>query len=214
MHRVQRSKSKPAFIFTLFLIILCCVNTTPALADDGPHRTKAIQVDYPEHYWWLVRESDNLVECELAVDHKDIPTPAEIYQQCELEIYEAWANEAICEQENPEQASSCSGLYFQHVGEVLQSKVIDVELPPATIHLVPPKCSSLNDQFCEAIPRLKFITEEPLPNEWITQVQGTLNNIPFYCEGNSCEIQLRETGSHGISLEFWADSSFGDSSVH
>jgi len=89
MHREQRIKRKPAFVLSLFLI-LCCVNFTPVLADDGPHRFKAIEVEFTEHYWWMVRESDNYVECELTVEQEDFPAPEDIYWQCGLETYETW----------------------------------------------------------------------------------------------------------------------------
>ena len=203
MHRDQRDWIKPFFILAL-LLILCCFQFTPVLADEGPHRTKEIHVEYTEHYWWLVRESDNYVECELVVDHEDIPASEEIFHQCGLEAYEGWMDEASCEAEDPDQATSCYGFYYQHVGESLQSKVIDLELPPVIIKLVPPKCSSLNEESCEAIPRLQFVAEDPLPNEEVTQIRGRFNHIPFTCEGQSCEIQLRETGNQGVSLEFWS----------
>ncbi len=67
MHQDIRKKNKPTFVLSLFLI-LCCVSITPARADDGPHRFNAIRVEYTEHYWWMVRESDNNVDCELAVE--------------------------------------------------------------------------------------------------------------------------------------------------
>ncbi len=212
MHEDLRNKIKSALVFLLFLL-LCCLNLTPVQADDGPHRVKAIEVEYTERYWWMVRDSDNHVECELAIEHQDIPTPEEIYYQCGFDVYENRMEEIACEQENPDQLSSCSGFYFQHVGEGQKTRVIDIEIPPATIQIVPPRCTSLSDESCEAIPRLQFTSTEPLPNEQIILVEGMLDGYPFFCQGDSCEVQLKETDQLGVEIEFKADSSFGDSTI-
>jgi hypothetical protein len=61
---------------------------------------------------------------------------------------------------------------------------------------------------------LLFTGEEPLPNEEITAIHARINGTTFSCEGSTCEILLRPTPLTGTTVEFWADSSFGDSTEH
>jgi hypothetical protein len=43
-------------------------------------------------------------------------------------------------------------------------------------------------------------------------IQGTYDGETFYCPGDICRLQLRATPIQGVTVEFWADSSYGDSS--
>ena len=43
-------------------------------------------------------------------------------------------------------------------------------------------------------------------------MEGSLGGSPFTCLGNICEVPLESTEAEGVVIEFWADSSFGDSS--
>jgi hypothetical protein len=54
--------------------------------------------------------------------------------------------------------------------------------------------------------------QEPLPNEQIINIQGYLGPDPFTCEGSECILPLPATGTEGIQVQFWAESSFGDTS--
>ena len=55
------------------------------------------------------------------------------------------------------------------------------------------------------------MAEEPLPNEQIIRVQGTIGSDHFSCTGDECNVPLPATGMSGVQVTFWADSSFGDS---
>ena len=70
------------------------------------------------------------------------------------------------------------------------------------------------DQRCTTLPGLLFTAEEPLPNESIINMQGTVGGAPFSCASNACSVPLTPTGKDGVIVEFWADSSFGDSTEH
>jgi hypothetical protein len=68
------------------------------------------------------------------------------------------------------------------------------------------------DNYCTTLPKLFLTAEEPLPNEKIISVQGYLGQEPFSCEGAQCTVPLQPTGTEGIDVSFWAESSFGDAS--
>jgi hypothetical protein len=68
------------------------------------------------------------------------------------------------------------------------------------------------DNFCSNLPTLVLTGEEPLPNESITAIQGTYSDIMFYCAGDRCALPMQTTPMEGVLVEFWAESSFGDTS--
>ncbi len=51
-----------------------------------------------------------------------------------------------------------------------------------------------------------------LPNESITSIQGYAGSDAFSCQGSRCEFSLEKTTSEGVELQFWAYSTYGDSS--
>jgi hypothetical protein len=54
--------------------------------------------------------------------------------------------------------------------------------------------------------------EEPMTGEYITGLEGRLDGTPFTCDA-VCQVDLVPTDSDGLYLEFWANSSYGDSSI-
>ena len=202
-------------ILVFLTLTITTIGADSVLADGDPHRTMTIKIDVTEHEWWLVRWEDNSQVCNLRIEHDELPTPDEIYVQCGLKIYNTWAKSPPCAVAESNQNELCSGVYLFRVGmEKLQKEiVVDLPAPRAWIEIV--DCESKNRSgFCADIPSIHVSAEEPLPNEIITQIQGRLNEIPFLCTGNSCEIKLRNTHDLGVLIEFWADSSYGDTSIH
>jgi hypothetical protein len=65
---------------------------------------------------------------------------------------------------------------------------------------------------CIGKPTLLLNAVEPLPNERILSIEGTVDGQPFYCDGNTCDFELFVTKPEGALMEFWAYSSYGDSS--
>ncbi len=109
----------------------------------------------------------------------------------------------------------CGGLYLQPVSERTVEKEVTVDLPPASAFISLSGCDLQPYQnVCESPPYLNFTSEEPLPNEIIISIQGTFNGEPFDCQGGECTLPLTPTGEEGQVVEFWANSSFGDSSPH
>ncbi len=177
-------------------------------------RQTEIIVPFTEYEWWLVRWSSNTPVCQIFVDHEGLPTQSEVYVYCGSTLYEEWLDTIACEPalegDNP---SSCPGLYLQQVASEPKEKIVMVDLPLPEVWISIVGCTPLpTDNRCQELPSLLITATEPLPNERITFVQGTYNGIPFFCEGDTCEVPLRPTPEEGVEITFWADSSFGDTS--
>jgi hypothetical protein len=200
----------------IFLIILFSLGRTDqVLADDGPRRTKIIEVIYTEYEWWLIRWEDENLVCDLYLDHDESPAAKEIYAQCGSEVYDLWAESAPCAEAETNQRENCPGVYLFPAGSEIKQKEIAVELPTPRVWLDLKDCNSvIGTELCAEIPTLVVTAEEPLPNESIIRIQGTINEIPFVCSKESCEVNLQATGKNGVFIEFWADSSYGDSTEH
>jgi hypothetical protein len=184
-------------------------------AVDPTSRQTEIIIPYIETEWWLMKWSDNAYVCQIIIDHEGMPYTDDIFVYCGNSLYQEWLETEACAPAlEGNDTSSCSGLYLHKVATEAKEKIIliDLPLPEAWISitgctLVPP------DNKCDTLPSLVIIGEEPLPNETITRVQGTYNEIPFLCDGASCEVPLRPTPDDGVEITFWVDSSFGDSSI-
>jgi len=200
----------------IFLTLLLGLRTpTRVLADGDPRRQEIINIIFTEYDWWLVHWQNNKLACEIKVDHEGEPIGIEIYQQCGSKINELWRISDPCSDAASEDQDQCGGMYLYLAGSKQNEKEIQVELPTAKIRIDLKDCISIRStDICVDIPSLLITAEEPLPNERITRIQGTLNDFPFICYGNSCDLKLRVTGDSGIPIEFWADSSYGDSTVH
>ena len=186
-----------------------------ARADGDPPREMTIVIDVTEVEWWLVRWDDNSVACDLYIDHNLQPAANEIYQQCDADTYEEWSESVACLTSESTEEEECNGFYLHEAGSEKKQREIEIELPVPRSWIELGGCEpNHQEKLCQDIPSLLITAEEPLPNEVITRIQGTLNEFPFICKGNSCEVNLRPTGSNGVPIEFWADSSYGDSTVH
>ncbi len=189
----------------------------PALAEDNPPpdppaRIAQISVQVTRHYWWLVRYKDNTIVCELPVEHEGIPTYNEIEGLCGKPIATEWLKSLPCATGDASTAQ-CPGLYALSLGSQDFQRVIEVELPIPKVWIEVVDCNPVEGR-CTTLPALRLTGEEPLPNEAIISIQGALNGEPFQCAGNECRLPLPPTNSDGVDMEFWGDSSFGDSSEH
>ncbi len=181
----------------------------------GPDRYTAITVPYTEYTWWLARWEDEEVVCEVVVDHEGLPTPGDIYEDCGEDLYDEWLEQEPCPKETLRKSPSlCEGYYLQYISSAPAEREVPVALPPPVVWLSLDGCvgapiSATN--VCETIPRLVLTGEEPLPNERILSIEGTFDGEPFSCEP-VCAFELEPTDEDGVLLEFWAYSSYGDSS--
>ena len=200
------------FFLTLLLVL---IHPARVLADGDSHRYEFINISYTEYDWWLVHWQNNNLACEIKVDHDGEPTGVEVYRQCGDKIYDLWRISGPCSAADSEGQVQCGGMYLFLAGSKQKEKEIQVELPTAKVWIELNDCIPIrNTNICVDIPSLLITAEEPLPNERITRIQGTMNGLPFNCNDSSCNLSLRVTGENGIPIEFWADSSYGDSTIH
>jgi hypothetical protein len=174
----------------------------------GPDRADVVTVDYTSYKWWLADWEDSQAVCEMFIDHDGLPTYDEVYKACGSELYNSWVSTQPCEPN-----SYCEGYYLYFVDSAPASKTVGVSLPPVEVFLSLNGCTLESYTYiCKQTPVLVLTAEELLPNESILNVAGRLDGESFTCK-NGCEIQLKkESPTNGMQLDFWASSSYGDSS--
>ncbi len=179
----------------------------------GPDRFAVMTVDVTSYAWWLTQWADNQVICDVFVDHEGLPTSGEIYRACGETIYNQWLATPPCPQAAAgEDTAACTGYYLHFSASAPTRREISVTLPPAVVWLSLGGCTPEPPaNRCESLPTLVLTGEEPLPNEFITSIEGALDGKAFTC-GPACELPLSKTGKDGAPLLFWAYSTYGDSS--
>jgi hypothetical protein len=183
---------------------------------ENPSRLTTILVSYTEYEWWLISWQNNEVLCQVYADHEGLPTTGEVTKGCGEEAALAWNTTPPCKAiAKNNDSTNCNGLYMFLVSSQPKERQVVVELPPPAVWvdlegctLVPP------ENRCSEIPTLVLTGEEPLPNERIIDIQGIFDGQPFSCPESICKLTLLPTPLEGSQIEFWADSSFGDSSAH
>jgi hypothetical protein len=184
---------------------------TAADTPPGPDRYTTIVVDYTKYTWWMARFEDSSFVCEIVTDHEGVPTLDDVYTECGEDIFDDWFNQDLCTEKR---SKDCDGYYLFQVDAVPSQREVAVELPKAKAWVNLEECSPLTSiatNLCESLPKLVITGEEPLPNEEITSIAGLIDGEPFTC-GSPCQIRLAPTDEDGVTIEFWAYSSYGDSS--
>lgn len=201
------------------LILLASLWGLPAAAsvraeDEEPRRrVTTLMVDTVQYEWWLLRWENSYLLCQIYVDHDGLPTNEDVLRSCGTNAYNEWLTTPACQ--DPSAAESCAGLYLYYVSQKPVQEAIEVELQPPSVELSLSDCvPSVPENLCPNIPKLLLTGVEPLPNEEIIAIQYVMREQAYTCPGGTCEIQLTPTTMGGITIEFWADSSFGDSSAH
>ncbi len=183
----------------------------PAQTPPGPDRYSVITVDYTIYYWWMIRWGEDDVECKLEVDHEGLPTPGDIYVDCGEAIYDKWIIQKPCTEVNPD---LCKGFYLVLVDSEPAQKEVSTKLPPPIVQVTLENCSPVytsSTSICEVEPILVLTGIEPLPDHTIIGIEGLYAGQTFMCDP-VCRLQLPITGEDGLVLQFWAYSSYGDSS--
>jgi hypothetical protein len=177
-----------------------------------PSRKKIVPYQFTWYDWWMARWENNEVICRIMVEHTGQPNLAEIRHTCGDQLYSEWLATKPC---NLADISTCRGMYMHFVRSFPGKRNVEVVLPQPQIWLSLAGCDPAPTiDRCTQLPSLLFTGEEQLPNEQIIRIQGVMGGQPFSCPGSSCALPLRPTGSQGVTVEFWGDSSFGDSSPH
>lgn len=179
-------------------------------------RTRITEFDVEVNYyeWWMLRWSDSHYVCSIYLEHEGLPAGQEIYTACGPRLYEDWIDTLPCPQvEQGGDTTECKGVYLYFASETTGTKKVKVELPLPTVWVSLHGCEYQSPSYtCTSQPYLVLEGQEPLPNETIIAINGTLDGAPFTCPGSACALPLPPTGEQGIQLEFWAESSYGDSS--
>lgn len=200
------------------LLIFCALvaaawHVTPVFAQEStpeaPGRKTILKIDVDQYEWLLNRWATNEAVCTIVVEHAGLPTLAEVANACGDSQAEDWMDTVPCGGE------SCDGVYLHLVRETRGQRDMEVVLPAPKAWISVTGCEpQLPDNRCSVSPELLISGEEPLPNEAIIRVQGIINGMPFSCPGSECVLAIPSTGIQGKTLEFWVESSFGDSSPH
>ena len=178
----------------------------------GPDRIATITVNYTAYTWWMATWNKNRVVCSLVVDHKGQPTLGDVYQNCDQDVYDTFKRQPPCNAVGDRR--KCVGYYLLLVDTQQSQRQMTVTLPPPEVWLSLEGCDAVSragTSICENDPVLVLKGQEPLPNEHILAIEGTMDGQPFSCDP-TCKLRLAPTDQNGVALRFWAWSSYGDSS--
>ena len=178
-------------------------------------RQVSIVLPFIQYEWWLMYWADNRIICQMHVDHEGWPTGDEIFASCGSSVHSEWQRTPPCPELEKGDASLCAGVYLLFIGSQPTEKTILVDLPPMQVWVTLSGCTpTFPENLCPEIPSLLLTGEEPLPNEHITAINAILDGETYQCNTVTCTLPLVPTSLEGHNVEFWADSSFGDSSEH
>lgn len=187
-------------------------HAAPAGAPPGPDRVATITVDYTAYEWWMATWKKNVVVCSLVIDHPGQPTLSDVYQNCDQDVYLTFKDQPACTA--VVNKGRCEGYYVVLIQSYPAQRQVTVTLPPPEVWLSLEGCDSVSragTNICENQPILVLKGDEPLPNEHILRIEGTMDGRPFTCDP-TCKLALAPTDADGVALQFWAWSSYGDSS--
>jgi hypothetical protein len=203
-------------ILILLILMLGWGSAWVVSADEegGPDRTYTKTIEVMEYTWWVAQWSDNEVLCELNIDHEGLPTGGEIYADCGEDVFEKWKETMPCEEASiGGDTSTCNGVYLHYVrSQIVEREVIE-DLPAPQVWISISGCRPfLYGYRCQGTPFLELVAEEPLPFEHITAVHAEMAGEEYSCVSEICHIPLVDEFAEGTTVEFWADSSYGDES--
>jgi hypothetical protein len=180
----------------------------------GPDRYTVIAVEYTSYDWNMSTWKGHNKVCTITTDHKEAPLPGEVYTACGASIYNKWLTQKPC---FTKETYTCDGYFISLAGSSPAEKEVAMQLAPASAWISLEDCEpvlSTSTNICETAPTLVITGREPLPNETIIRVEGTYDGKAFSCDKiDVCKFHVPETNEDGVQVEFWAYSSYGDSSL-
>jgi len=184
----------------------------PSYVPPGPDRFSVVTVEYTKYFWWLLEWDGNGTPiCKVEVDHEGVPTPGDVYVDCGEEIYDVWVEQKPCAEFD---IRLCEGVYVVLIGSEPATKEISTQLAAPVIQVTLENCSPVytsSTSICETDPILVLTGLEPIPGYTITGIEGLYETQPFNCAA-ICRLRLPVTDEDGFIIQFWAYSSYGDSS--
>ena len=186
-------------------------SAAPSQSPPGPDRYAVTVVDYTKFYWWMVPWGKNQVECNIEVDHEGLPTPGDIYVDCGEDVYDKWVEQQPC---NAVNVSLCDGFYLVLVKSEPAQKKISIKLQAPIVQVTLENCNPVytsSTSICEIEPVLVLTGVEPIQGYSITGIEGSYGGQLFNC-GPVCRLRLPVTNEDRFTIQFWAYSSYGDSS--
>jgi hypothetical protein len=182
------------------------------LSSMAPDRKAVLNVSFTTYEWWLLTWQNSQLICKMYIEHEGWPQPEEVKYFCGDQITRNWLATSPCLfSEQITTAQHCPGLYLHLASITPGEREIEVDLLPPQVLIDIADCDPQPPHnYCETLPKLHLMAEEPLPNEYIISIQGTIGEDYFSCMGNECTVPLPATGVNGVQVTFWADSSFGD----
>jgi hypothetical protein len=184
----------------------------PLQDPSGPDRFSVTTIEYTKYFWWMVTWGKNDIVCELDIDHEGMPNAGDIFLDCGEDIYDDWLAQMPCRESD---VRLCKGFYLVLIDSQPAVREIATPLPPPTVQVTLENCSPVytsSTSICETQPILVLTGIEPLPDQRITRIEGIYEGQSFACDA-VCRLQLPITADTGASLQFWALSSYGDTSV-
>ena len=182
----------------------------PSYDPPGPDRFSSVTVDYVKYHWLMYPWKGKESVCEIEIDHEGLPTPGDVYIDCGYDIWEEWIVQAPCTEYD---VKLCQGYYVFLVDTEPAQKVVSTKLPPPSVQVTVENCHPVytsSTSICEFEPILVLTGVEPLPDQYITGIQGLYEGQPFSCDA-TCRLKLPVT-EEPFTIQFWAYSSYGDSS--
>jgi len=183
----------------------------PSQVPPGPDRFAVVTVEYTKYFWWLIEWDQSDVICKIEVDHEGMPTPGDVYVDCGEDIYDIWVEQQPCKELN---TKLCAGFYVVMIGSEPATKDVSTKLAAPVVQVTLENCNPVytsSTNICETDPILVLTGLEPIPGYTITGIEGLYESQPFNC-GAICRLRLPVTDADGFTIQFWAYSSYGDSS--